>query len=253
VNSLLTGGSPGQAPDPLTLTVGILAFNEVRHLEDTCVAVLGAFAITGIRGSIIIIDDGSWDGTSELMADLCRQYGNVKGFRHSNNRGIGAGARSVVAQADGKYLMYVPGDNSYSVKSIVDVVSHIGSSDIVVGRRNRGTVTRLRYCIRVAVRTSTRLWSPSSQIDPGGLNAYRLDLLQSSLSTLNGYLMMTETSMRIAAMKPSITVVDIEQIALSHRRSSSNGVGNIIILARIHLRMTRLMVRRLREQRRRPR
>jgi hypothetical protein len=242
VNSLLTGGSPGQAPDPVTLTVGILAFNEVRHLEATCVSVLGAFSSTGIRGSVIIIDDGSSDGTSELMVDLCRRYGNINGFRHETNQGIGAVARSVAAHADGEYVMFVPGDESYSAETIAEVVAHIGSSDIVVGQRNRGTVTLLRYCIRIAVRASTRLWSPSSRIDPGGLNGYRLDLLRSSLSTEEGHLMMTETCMRMATMKPSVVVVDVEQIPLSHRRSSSVRVGNLIILARIHLRMLVFMV-----------
>lgn len=243
-----TGDLSRQAPEPITITVGILAFNEERHLADTCVAVLEAIAITGVHASVIIIDDGSADGTSQLMDDLCRQYGNVRGFRHSNNRGIGAGARSIAAHADGDYVMVVPGDHSYGVEAITNVLSQIGSSDIVVGQRNRGTVTRLRYFIRVAVRATTRLWSPCSQIDPGGLNAYRLDLLRSSLSTLEGYLMMTETCMRMATMKPSVVVVHVEVIPLSHQRSSSFRVGNIIILACIHLRMARLMVHRLRGQ-----
>ncbi len=245
MNAAHTGGWPRQAPDPVTLTVGILAFNEVRHLEGTCVAVLEAISITGICGSVFIIDDGSFDGTSQLMVDLCRRYGNVNGFRHETNHGVGAGVRSVVAHADGEYVMFVPGDNSYSVETIAEVVAHIGSSDIVVGQRNRGTVTLLRYCIRIAVRASTRLWSPSSRIDPGGLNGYRLDLLRSSLSTVEGHLMMTETCMRMATMKPSVVVVDVEQIPLSHRRSSSVRVGNLITLARIHLRMVHFMVHRL--------
>lgn len=237
MNSLLAGGSLGQAPDPVTLTVGILAFNEIRHLEVTCLSVLEALSITGIHGSIIIIDDGSSDGTTELMVDLCRRYGNINGFRHEANQGIGAGARSVAAHANGEYVMFLPGDESYSAETIAKVVAHIGSSDIVVGQRNRGTVTPLRYCIRIAVLTSTRLWSPRSRIDPGGLNVYRLNLLRSSLSTVAGHLMMTETCMRMATMKLSVVVVHVEQIPLSHQRSSSIRVGYLITLARIHLRM----------------
>jgi len=121
-----TGDLPRQAPDPITITVGILAFNEERHLADTCVAVFEAMAITGIRASVIIIDDGSSDGTSQVMDDLCRQYGNVRGFRHSNNRGIGAGARSIVAHADGDYVMVVPGDHSYGVESIAKGLPKLG-------------------------------------------------------------------------------------------------------------------------------
>jgi hypothetical protein len=48
--------------------------------------------------------------------------------------------------------------------------------------------------------------------------------------------------MRMATMKPSVVVVHVEQIPLSHQRSSSIRVGSLITLARIHLRMLVFMV-----------
>ncbi len=59
-------------------------FNEVRHVEGVLDEVLR------FTPDVLVVDDGSTDGTSRLLADRLERQGDIRVVRHAQNRGYGA-------------------------------------------------------------------------------------------------------------------------------------------------------------------
>ena len=59
-------------------------FNEVRHVEEVLDEVLR------FTPHVLVVDDGSTDGTSRLLADRLERQGDIRVVRHPQNRGYGA-------------------------------------------------------------------------------------------------------------------------------------------------------------------
>ena len=82
---------------------------------------------------IIVIDDGSTDGTG----DIARTAGAIV-YSHPYTIGIGAGIKSGVRIASGGIIVFMNGDGLHDPKDIENLVSHMENFDMVVGLRPRG-------------------------------------------------------------------------------------------------------------------
>lgn len=121
------------------LSVVIPVYNEA----DTVVRVVQRVRDTLQGCQVVVVDDGSTDGTREKLAELRQRYRDVDGFvvvLHERNRGKGAALRSgfkeatrqlvVVQDAD---LEYDPADIPRLMKPVLD-----GRADVVFGSRFAG-------------------------------------------------------------------------------------------------------------------
>ncbi|MCC7387193.1 MAG: glycosyltransferase family 2 protein [Phycisphaerales bacterium] len=137
------------------LAVVIPVYNERRTLPALVERVLAvpAPALPGGQGrcsrTIILVDDGSTDGSAELV----RELGGREGFAaavHERNRGKGAGlstgfARALELGADlvivqDADLEYDPGEHEAVLRPILD-----GRADVVIGSRFLGQTHRVLY------------------------------------------------------------------------------------------------------------
>jgi len=116
------------------LSVLIPVFNE----ESTIERVVRAVAAIPIRHEIVVVDDGSQDGTPQILARL-EAEGLVRVFRQSN-QGKGAAVRRGIAEARGSIcviqdadLEYQPEDFPLLIKPIVEM-----GADAVYGSRFMG-------------------------------------------------------------------------------------------------------------------
>ncbi|MFC1884957.1 glycosyltransferase family 2 protein [Thermodesulfobacteriota bacterium] len=82
---------------------------------------------------IIVIDDGSTDGTG----DIARTAGAIV-YSHPYPIGIGAGIKSGVRIASGGIIVFMNGDGLHDPKDIGSLVSHMENFDMVVGKRPKG-------------------------------------------------------------------------------------------------------------------
>lgn len=117
-----------------TLSVVIPCYNE-RH---TLLTLLRQVQQVDIAKEIIIVDDGSTDGTRELLAELIDGTPGVIVLFHNGNRGKGAAVRTGLAQATGQIVIIQDADLEYDPEEYHAVIAPIltGTAQVVYGSRN---------------------------------------------------------------------------------------------------------------------
>jgi len=84
---------------------------------------------------VIVVDDGSADGTREILSELQRLYPQqLRVERHPRNRGYGGAIRTGIASATKDWIFYTDGDAQYDVRELALLASQAGEDvDVVNG------------------------------------------------------------------------------------------------------------------------
>ena len=84
---------------------------------------------------IILVNDGSTDGTAELADALASEYSAVRIIHHSQNRGYGTALQSGFRAAAKDYVFYTDGDGQFDLGELPVLTPLIAHCDIVSGYR----------------------------------------------------------------------------------------------------------------------
>ncbi len=120
------------------LSVLIPVYNERASLE----ALLCRVEAVPVRKEILLVDDGSTDGTREwIRANVEGQSADIRVFTHPTNQGKGAAIRTALAQATGDILLIQDADLEYDPADYPALLQPIldGVADVVYGNRFAGT------------------------------------------------------------------------------------------------------------------
>jgi glycosyltransferase involved in cell wall biosynthesis len=127
-----------------TLSVVIACFNERSTIE----SIVDAVERSPVRDlEIILVDDGSTDGTRELLRDKLESR-VARVIYHPANRGKGAALRSGFAAATGDMVIVQDADLEYDPQDYPRLIAPIlaGKADVVFGSRfSGGSSTRVLY------------------------------------------------------------------------------------------------------------
>jgi len=115
------------------------ALNEELNLPEFARRVINTFEVGNVRGELILVDDGSTDGTARVIRELANQHpGIVVGQFHGKNRGIAESWRTGVRAAHGRYACVIDSDLQYQPEDILRLhralLDH--SVDVVQGWRS---------------------------------------------------------------------------------------------------------------------
>lgn len=119
--------------DAPTITCCILAWNEVATLRVVVDELRLGIKALGISGDILIVDDGSTDGTSELADTLAAESSDVTVVHHGENRGLGAAYRTAFENGRGNFLTFYPADGQFSADLLTRFYPLIEQYDLVLG------------------------------------------------------------------------------------------------------------------------
>ncbi len=120
------------------LSVVIPAYNEALRLPGTLEDVLRYLSRQSYRSEIIVVDDGSDDGTAAVALDCRSEVVPVRLFSHpdSANRGKGASVRLGMLKARGQFSLFMDADNSTTVDQVADFWPAFDRGfDVVIGSR----------------------------------------------------------------------------------------------------------------------
>jgi len=119
--------------ESLELSVAILAFNEADNLRPTVSELVSTLESLGITYELIIVDDGSTDGTSEIADAIASDHPRVRVVHHETNRGLGGVYRTGFATAQGRYLTFFPADGQFPADILPLFVAKMAANDLVLG------------------------------------------------------------------------------------------------------------------------
>jgi len=94
----------------LTISVVAPAFNEEGNVGRVVEKVARCFAEHGWQGELILVNDGSTDGTAEEAENAAQQHEFVRVFHHRRNRGLTEALRTGLDRATGEVVMIFPAD-----------------------------------------------------------------------------------------------------------------------------------------------
>jgi len=121
---------------PELVSVVLVTYNERENLAKMVPLIENVFAKNGIEGEIVVVDDNSPDGTSEVAKDLTRKFGNVRLLWRPGKLGPGSAFADGYRFAAGEIIVGMDTDFSHSPYDIPRFVAKVRQGfDLVLGSR----------------------------------------------------------------------------------------------------------------------
>jgi glycosyltransferase involved in cell wall biosynthesis len=192
------------------LSVVIPVYNEAATVN----ALLEKVLAVPLEKEVIVVDDGSTDGTRELLAKASRP--EVRVILHDRNRGKGAAIRTAIAAVTGRYTIIQDADLEYDPSDYPRLLRPIeeGVADVVYGSRFLGGERRvLLFTHTVGNKVLTFLSNLCTNLNLTDMETcykvFRSDLLKSITIRSNRFNFEPEITAKIAKRRARVVEVPI--------------------------------------------
>ncbi len=189
------------------VSVVIPAFNEVQAIGPTLAGIESVLSEAELEGEIIVVDDGSTDGTAGEVA----RHPRVRLIRHGYNRGYGAALKTGIRQAHHSVVVILDADGTYPFGMIPQLAASIGPYDMAVGART-GSDVHIPLSRRPAKWALNRLACYLTGLDipdlNSGMRAFKRDIVVSFFRLLPSGFSFT-TTLTLAMLTNDFNVINI--------------------------------------------
>ena len=127
-----------------SLSVFFPCHNEVDNVEALVERTLEVLPQVADDYEVIIVNDGSGDGTRELADRLASEHPAVQAVHHDVNRGYGGALKSGFAAARHEFIFFTDGDGQFDVGEIDRLLPLLDDADMAVGRRIKRADSAIR-------------------------------------------------------------------------------------------------------------
>jgi glycosyltransferase involved in cell wall biosynthesis len=209
------------------LSVVVPAFNEAATIAEVIRAVLAQSLVQ----ELIVVDDGSGDGTWEALQPLAKQNRRIRLFRHETNRGKGAALRTGFAQATAAIVLVQDADLEYDPAEYPILANPIlaGKADVVFGSRFAGAGAHrvLFYWHSVGNKLLTTFSNMCTNLNltdiEAGYKAFRREILQNLRIEENRFGFEPEITAKVSRMKVRIYEVSISYYGRTYAEGKKAG------------------------------
>lgn len=120
-----------------TLSIVIPAYNEASRLPNTLDLVLKRLRAGSMSWEVIVVDDGSRDGTSQIAETFAKTDSRVRVIRQEPNQGKGAAVCLGISRAAGDFILFSDADLSTPIEELDKMLPLVesGRADVAIGSR----------------------------------------------------------------------------------------------------------------------
>jgi glycosyltransferase involved in cell wall biosynthesis len=211
------------------ISVVLPAFNEAEGVA----RVVRRVAEILPESEILVVDDGSGDGTAEAAAAA-----GARVVRHPYNKGNGAAVKTGIREARGEILLLMDADGQHDPEEIPALLAPMVDHDMVIGAR-AARDQKLVRAVGNAVFQGLASWLTGRPIPDltSGFRAARRDRLLSILHLLpNGFSYPTTSCLAFLKAGLSVAFVPIRarpRVGVSKIRVARDGVRFVLIILKI--------------------
>jgi glycosyltransferase involved in cell wall biosynthesis len=119
-----------------SISVVLPAFNEEAVIGATVGAVVDFLQTLTSDYEVIVVNDGSRDGTHAVVDKLSASNAHVRCVSHEHNRGYGAALGTGFAAATRELVFLTDGDKQFDIRELVNFLPLMPNADLVIGYRD---------------------------------------------------------------------------------------------------------------------
>jgi NAD(P)-dependent dehydrogenase (short-subunit alcohol dehydrogenase family) len=229
-----------------SISVFIPVLNEEKNLEPTVARLIEALTVTVEEYEIIIIDDGSSDGTGAVADQLAAENSVIRALHNPRNMGLGYCFTQAYREARKNFFVYIPGDNTWPYRSFVELFGNLGRADIITSYAINPDVRPFarRVISRLYTKVLNLLFSRHLQYF-NGLTIYPVEFLRRNPATTLGFGFQAEVLLKALNLGLSYIEVGLPIDARTAGGSKAVTPTNIIsVLSTVVRVFTDLRIRR---------
>jgi phenylacetate-CoA ligase len=230
-------GSKSNPDEPASMSVELSVlvpcFNEEGNLPELVDRTERVFDRRGIAGEIVLVNDGSRDGTGAEIDRLAATHPRVVAVHHATNAGIPAAWKSALSRARGRYVLTIDADLQYQPEAIAQLYREIrfSNADLVQGWRS--PLERRRYDIRYYMSRGLDyllkwLFDLRQHDVKSGFIIYKREVFEEVLAHARGYFYF-QTFVAVAAKAKGFSIRQVETL-FDERRAGRSFMSRVPLL-----------------------
>ena len=185
-------GRPGRS-----VSVFVAAYNEAENLEPTVDTIVRALDGAVEDFEIIVVNDGSTDGTDKVADRLAAESSHVVVLHNPGNRGLGYGWMRAIEAARMGSFVFIPGDNTWPYPSLRDLFGAMGRADVITSYPTNSEIRDpARRLLSTTYTMGLNLLFGLNLRYFHGLTIYPTEFLRSNVITTYGFASMAEALLR---------------------------------------------------------
>lgn len=211
------------------LSIVIPAYNEEQSVASTIREVSDVAQQIGRDYEIIVVNDGSTDGTRQAVLPLMYEVPHLKLVEHHPNLGYGAALKAGFGSATNGLIVFVPADGQFTFTEIDRFLAKAESADIVCGYRAVRQDNAMRRLTGISWNAMIRLlFGPLSRDIDCGFKLIRREVVEQVPLLSDGA--MIDTELLAGARARGLQIAEVPVTHLPRNAGEATGANPRVIL-----------------------
>lgn len=213
-----------------SLSIVIMAYNEAGSIEAQARATAAFLRRVGAAGQVVIVDDGSTDGTGAIAGRLAEEDAIFTAVHHPTNLGMGRAIRSGYAAATCTFVSQLPGDGQVVPDTLERFLPHLARHDLVLSTYTRRDDGAVRKVVTAGYQATARILLGNRCAFTGTM-VFRREWLDRIRLTCDSFLVNVELPLKLMRAGVVPAHVTIQALERTHGRSkvlSARRVAHVV-------------------------